>query len=275
MIKMNGSPLVMGILNINSDSFYSNSRINSVSHFQTKFNQMIEDGADIIDIGACSTRPGSQYITENEEWDRLLPMLKSIKGICPDITISIDTFRSEIVKKTFDLIGPFIVNDISCSIDDHKMFETVGRLGLEYIGMHKRGTPNSMQLNCDYNDIINDIREFFIDSIEKAKQSGITKFIIDPGFGFSKNIDQNYKLINNLESIKIQVEEQRYYPILIGISRKSMLYKPLNSTPADVLHATSALNLLALTKGADIIRVHDVKEAKEIVKIYDKLKNNI
>ncbi len=270
---MNHTPLVMGILNINSDSFYSGSRVKNIYHFETKYNQMINDGADIIDIGACSTRPGSQYISAQDEWNRLSPIIKTIKN--KNTTISIDTFRSEIVKKIFDIIGPFIVNDISCSTEDSQMFETVAKLNLKYIGMHKRGTPEDMQLNCDYEDIVEDIRDYFIKSINKANEAGIKEFIMDPGFGFSKNIDQNYKLLNNLSRLKIKKSDGDFYPLLVGISRKSMIYKPLNSNPENILHATSALHLYSLIMGANIIRAHDVKETKEVLIIYNKIKNNI
>lgn len=265
-------PLVMGIINLNEDSFYQESRCVTDEEFCTRYEKLLEDGADIIDLGACSTRPGSTPISEEEEWERLKPALKRVLLNYPTSEISIDTFRSSIVMRAFDFVGDFIINDISAGEDDPGMLKMAAQLELPYIAMHKRGTPENMQNLCDYDNVTKTIREYFEDFIKRATEIGIKDIIIDPGFGFAKNIDQNYQLLRELKGLKIErVDGKGYYPILAGLSRKSMIYKLLDKSPSDVLHATSALNLTALVNGASILRVHDVKEAYEIVKIYEKL----
>lgn len=233
---------------------------------------MLEDGANIIDLGACSTRPGSVPVSEEEEWNRLKPALKRVLRNYPSSEISIDTFRSSIVMRAFDFVGDFVINDISAGEADPNMIKMAAQLELPYIAMHKRGTPENMQELCDYDNVTITVREYFEDFIKRAEQEGVKDIIIDPGLGFAKNIDQNYQLVRELGELKINRSNGNgYYPILAGLSRKSMIYKLLGREPSEVLHASSALNLLALINGASIIRVHDVKEATEIVKIYEKL----
>ena len=262
-------PMVMGIINLNADSFYEGSRCITDSEFCTRYEKLLEEGADIIDLGACSTRPGSVPVSEEEEWERLKPALKRVLRDYPASEISIDTFRSSIVMRAFDFVGDFIINDISAGEDDAQMLKIAAQLELPYIAMHKRGTPENMQTLCQYDDVTKTVREYFEDFISRATEKGIKDIIIDPGFGFAKNIEQNYKLLRELGNLKIGINgESGNYPILVGLSRKSMIYKLLKKDPADVLHATSALNLVALINGASILRVHDVKEACEIVRIF-------
>jgi dihydropteroate synthase len=262
-------PMVMGIINLNADSFYEGSRCITDGEFCTRYEKLLEEGADIIDLGACSTRPGSVPVSEEEEWERLKPALKRVLRDYPASEISIDTFRSSIVMRAFDFVGDFIINDISAGEDDAQMLKIAAQLELPYIAMHKRGTPENMQTLCQYDDVTKTVREYFEDFISRATEKGIKDIIIDPGFGFAKNIEQNYKLLRELGNLKIGINgESGNYPILVGLSRKSMIYKLLEKDPADVLHATSALNLVALINGASILRVHDVKEACEIVRIF-------
>lgn len=267
-------PLVMGIINLNGNSFYEGSRCLTDREFCDKYEMMLRDGADIIDLGACSTRPGSTPVSEEEEWERLKPALKRVLLNYPESEISIDTFRASVVLRAFDFVGDFIINDISSGEDDPEMLNTAARLQLPYIAMHKRGTPETMQSLCEYDDVTTEVRGYFERFINRADEYGIKDVIIDPGFGFAKNIEQNYKLLNELGELKInRLDGKGHYPILAGLSRKSMIYKLLDKGPSDVLHATSALNLTALLNGASILRVHDVKEAAEIIKIYNKLRD--
>ena len=271
MINYN-EPLVMGIINLSNDSFYTESRCTTDEQFTKRFEQMLKEGADIIDLGACSTRPGLKSISAEEEWELLKPALKRVLRDYPSSEISIDTFRAEIVERSYDFVGDFMVNDISAGEDDKDMFETVARLELPYIAMHKKGTPETMQTLCQYNNVVEEIRDYFLDFLPKAEEAGIKKIIIDPGFGFAKNIDQNYEILTGLRKLKIQSKtDGGFYPVLVGISRKSMIYRFLDIPPEDALTATSAIHLQALINGADILRVHDVKEAKQIVKIFRKI----
>lgn len=265
-------PMVMGIINLNPDSFWEKSRVTTDAQFCERYEQMLADGADIIDLGACSTRPGSVPVSEEEEWERLKPALKRVLRDYPASEISIDTFRASIVERAFDFVGDFIINDISAGEDDPGMLEMAGKLELTYIAMHKRGTPETMQTLCQYEDVVMEIKDYFLDFITRANEAGINNIILDPGFGFAKNIDQNYTLLNNLDSLKIErTDGKGTYPILAGVSRKSMIYKLLGKEPGDILHATSAVNYIALTKGASLLRVHDVKEAADIIKIYNQI----
>ena len=265
------TPSVMGIINVNNESFYSGSRCCDISSFSRQFNEMTAAGARIIDIGACSTRPGSTPITEEQEWQLLeapLRFLAECKGKS-EVRISIDTFRSGIVRKAYDIIGNFIVNDISAGEDDPQMLPTVGELGLEYIAMHKRGTPDTMQQMCDYpHGVVQEVAEYFLAFEERAAACGISNYIMDPGFGFAKTIEQNYALFMGMQQLKEKVRKK----LLVGISRKSMIYKPLGITPDSSLTATAALNLQALILGADILRVHDVAEALQCIKLHKLLR---
>jgi dihydropteroate synthase len=264
-------PKVMGIINLSPDSFFSGSRCITDKQFTERFELMLKEGADIIDIGACSTKPGLKSIPAEVEWELLKPALKRVLKDYPSSEISIDTFRSEIVERSYDFVGDFIVNDISAGEDDPLMLSMVADFELPYIAMHKKGTPENMQSMCEYDNVIIDIKEYFLSFIAKAEEIGIKSLIIDPGFGFAKTVDQNYELLMGLDKLKIYSKETGVkYPILVGISRKSMIYRFLDISPEDALPATTALHIQALIHGADILRVHDVKEAKQIIKIFSK-----
>jgi len=271
-ININGQILnlkksnVMGILNVTPDSFYDGGKYNSIENAILRAEKIIKEGAQIIDIGAVSTRPGSIPVSEKEELKRLLPVVKLIKKKFPDIILSVDTFRSQVVKELFKEIGSFIVNDISGGSLDSSMYRTVGDLSLPYILMHIKGTPENMQDNPQYSDLIPEIIKYFSEKIQLLKESGVKDIILDPGFGFGKTIEHNYKILNNLDEFKILE-----IPILVGISRKSMIYRALDSNPESILPATSLLHGLALERGANILRVHDVEEAVEAIKLIDLL----
>ena len=254
----------MGIVNLTDDSFYAGSRMLSPGggfdpvSFLDRIDSMVSEGADILDLGACSTRPGSESVEEGEEWNRLKPALSLLAAYRPGISISIDTFRPGIVSRAFDLIGPFIVNDVSGGCEN--MWKTVGNLGLEYVAMHTRGTPADMQSLTDYDDVTAAVVKFFEGIAETAQRYGVDNWILDPGFGFAKTVDQNWQLLREMSVFK-----KFGKPILAGLSRKSFLYKPLGITPDEALPATMAANMLALCAGADILRVHDVAAAQKIV----------
>lgn len=254
---------VMGILNVTPDSFFSESRCNNDSDkIKARVHEILEQGAKIIDIGGYSSRPGAIDITPEEEYNRLAKGLEVIKRIAPETIISVDTFRAEVARRCVKDWGVDIINDISGGTLDNDMFDTVAELNIPYILMHMRGTPSTMQQFTQYDDVTNDVINELSEKYDILQQKGIKDIIIDPGFGFSKTIEQNYEMMNHLErfsSIKA--------PILVGISRKSMIYKALNLTPETSLNGTTVLNTIATLKGAHILRVHDVKEAVEAVKI--------
>lgn len=262
MTSMAENIRIMGIVNITDDSYFAESRClggdgnADIGKVLEKVGKMIEEGADIIDIGACSTRPGSEAVGAEEEWRRLEPALEAVRHSFPDIRISVDTCWSAVVEKTFDLIGDFIVNDISAGEDDSPMLETVGKAGLEYIAMHKRGTPSTMQSLCDYGNLTADILDYFKWFEEKACNAGIQNWILDPGFGFAKTVGQNYRLLRDLP-----VFCSLGRPVLVGVSRKSMIYRLFGITPEESLPQTQVLHFAALESGASILRVHDVAEA--------------
>ncbi len=267
MIKQSDREIsVMGIVNLTDDSYFAASRHSTEAQVLETVENMIGNGVSIIDMGACSTRPGSTPVGAEEEWSRLSKVLPHIYKEFPFLKLSIDTYHAEVVTRAYDTIGPFIVNDISAGEDDTQMLPTVGRLGLTYIAMHKRGTPSTMQTLCQYDDVVDDVRRYFENFATMASQAGISDWIIDPGFGFAKNIEQNYQLLSGLD--KFCTLDR---PVLVGISRKSMIYKLLNITPEEALPQTCALHLAALERGADILRVHDVKEAVHTVKLYRQL----
>lgn len=256
-------PLVMGILNITPDSFYDGGRYKNADEWISQTETMIHEGASIIDLGAVSTRPGAQHVSEAEEIARLIPAVQRLTARFPKTVFSVDTFRSKVAKLAADS-GAGIINDISGGSMDDNLIETVASTGLPYILMHMQGTPATMQLNPEYEDITSEIGHFFKKNISHLHQSGVNEVILDPGFGFGKSIDHNYKLLVELAAFK-----QFGLPVLIGISRKSMIYKLLEITPEQALPATSALHLAALFNGADILRVHDVKEAIQMIKLFD------
>jgi len=256
-------PRVMGILNITPDSFYDGGKYQNEIAITKRVKKIYEEGADIIDVGACSTRPGAIEISTNEEWLRLSKALEIIRALYSDVIISVDTFRSEIAKKAVTEFGTSIINDVSAGNADPKMFETIAALQVPYIIMHMQGNPHTMQLKPHYKDIINEIIGFLAKKSEELKKLGVNDIIADPGFGFGKTIEQNYQLLNHLSSLEILD-----LPILAGISRKSMIYKELNILPEEALLGTTILNTLALERGTDILRVHDVKEAKQTIQLY-------
>jgi len=260
------TPTVMGILNITPDSFYPASRISGVEQAVLKAGNMIEEGARIIDIGGMSSRPGSDFISAEEELSRVLPVVTAIRNKYTDTIISVDTFRSEIAAHCIDK-GADMINDISAGSLDPSILDIVAKNKIPYIFMHMHGIPRTMQENPVYENVTADILKFMFGKLRYFRSLGIEQIIADPGFGFGKNMDDNYRLLNNLEVFKILE-----IPILTGISRKSMLYRFLDITPEESLNATSAMHVIALQKGAKILRVHDVKEAVELVRLLEKLK---
>lgn len=254
-------PVVMGILNITPDSFYTKGKDNQINLHLENASKMCENGASIIDIGGMSTRPDAIEISEQEECDRVLPVIEAIQKHQPSFFISVDTYRSHVAKLAVEA-GADIVNDISAGNLDKNMIETVARLNVPYIAMHMKGTPQTMKDKTDYENLPLEILHYFIEKTKECRAAGIKDLIIDPGFGFAKNLNQNYLLLKNLHLFKTLE-----LPILAGLSRKSMIYKLLNSSPEEALNGTTILNTLALQQGAEILRVHDVVAAKELVEI--------
>ena len=308
---MTGNVHILGIVNLTPDSFYAGSRVRP-GEAVARIRQMLEEGADAVDLGACSTSPGSRQPSLEEEWDRLEPVLNRLSalggnvcpGACPPpdeyrgrgpqpvpararrdgrgrrseatespgqtlppkaLPLSIDTYRSEIVRRAYEVMGPFIVNDISGGQMDPQMLETAGRLGLPYIAMHMRGTPETMQGLTDYEDVVASVIDYFNEFAKKAEDAGIRQWIPDPGFGFSKTLDQNYELLHRLGEV-VQAFPDR--EVLVGVSRKSMVYKALGITPEEAMPATQIIQFQALEKGARWLRVHDVKEAVTTARLY-------
>lgn len=258
-------PKVMGILNITPDSFFDGGRYMNDKRVLAQVEKMVLDGATFIDVGAYSSKPGASKVNEETELKRIAPIVKLILDNFPDTLISIDTFRSNIAKECIGM-GAALINDISAGLQDHKMLSTVADLGVPYIMMHMRGTPQTMQQQTNYNDLVKDVLFFFSERISLAKSHGIKDIIIDPGFGFAKTLEQNYQLLHQLELFKMIA-----HPLLVGISRKSMIYNLLDTTPANALNGTTALHMVCLDKGANILRVHDVQQAMECIQIYQQL----
>ncbi len=259
-------PLVMGILNLTPDSFFDGGQYIDTASILKRAKQIVKEGADIIDLGAYSTRPGAENIDIEEEWRRMKPAISVIRKELPNAILSIDTFRSELVRRVIAEFGVCIVNDISGGTLDDRMFKTIAELQVPYIMMHIKGTPQTMQSQTDYKDLMGELLEFFKDRVKQLNDLGAKDIIIDPGFGFAKTLEQNYQIMGQLEAFKA-IER----PLLIGISRKSMIYKLLGGEAQDSLNGTTALNMVALIGGANILRVHDVKEAVECVKLYNKM----
>ena len=260
------TPKVMGILNVTPNSFYDGGKhkeINSIIH---QVNKMLSEGADFIDIGAYSSKPSAEFVSEEEEIKRLVPIVKSLVEMFPNIVLSVDTFRAQVAKASVEN-GVAMVNDIAAGLLDDKMLETVAELKVPYIMMHMRGNPQTMQSLTDYKDIVKEMIFYFSERIQKARSFGISDIVIDPGFGFAKTLEQNYEVLHKMELFSMLE-----LPLLAGISRKSMIYKVLESSPQEALNGTSVLNTIALQKGAKILRVHDVKEAVECIKLVSKLK---
>ena len=262
-------PWVMGILNVTPDSFFAESRTIETDDIRRRIDDLIFQGADIIDIGGYSSRPGAPEVSADEEYSRLARGLEAIRKYHPDTLISVDTFRADVARRCVSDWEADIINDISGGNLDAEMWPTVAELQVPYILMHMRGTPSSMQSLCDYNDVTADVIRDLAFKIDAMHQLGIADIIVDPGFGFAKDINQNYQLMAELDQFK-----QLNAPLLVGISRKSMIYRPLDITPQIAINGTTVLNTFALLHGANILRVHDVKEAVEAVKIIDLIKQN-
>ena len=258
------TPKIMGILNVTPNSFYDGGKFTLSENGLSQVGKMLEEGATFIDIGAYSSKPNAEFVSEEEERSRILPVVKSILKQFPDALLSIDTFRSEIAAVCIEN-GAAIINDISAGNLDEKMMEVVAKYNVPYIMMHLRGTPQTMQSLTNYENIIKEIVFYFSEKVNKARSLGINDLIIDPGFGFAKTLEQNYEVLQNLELFKMLD-----LPLLAGISRKSMVYKPLGVTANEALNGTTVLNTIALSKGANILRVHDVKEAVECVKLFER-----
>ncbi len=260
------SPKIMGILNITPDSFYDGGKYKNEKDVLLQVEKMLNEGATFIDVGAYSSKPNAEHISEDEELKRILPIVHVILKTFPETLLSIDTFRSHVAKQCVEA-GASIINDISAGKLDENMLQAVGDLHVPYIMMHMQGTPQTMLKQTDYNNVVKDVLFYFSERLAAAKKLGIIDVIVDPGFGFSKTREQSFELLNHLELLKMLEK-----PILVGVSRKSMIYKTLETTPNEALNGTSILNTIALQKGASILRVHDVKEAMECIKLIEALR---
>lgn len=262
------SPIVMGILNATPDSFYSGSRCDSDEAVRMRVRQIVSEGGRIIDVGGYSSRPMADDVAPEDEWRRLSAALRIVRDEAPGAIVSVDTFRASIAERCVGEYGVDIVNDISSGQLDRAMIPTVARLKVPYVMMHMRGNPHTMQDFTDYGDVAADVMRFLGDRMKEAAYAGISDIILDPGFGlFSKTLDQNYELLARMELLR-----ELGYPLLVGVSRKSMVYKLLGTSPEQSLNATTAVNTLALLKGASILRVHDVREAVEAVAVVEKFR---
>ena len=259
-------PQVMGILNVTPDSFYSESRKNTDREIADRVQAILAEGGSMIDIGAYSSRPGADDVSAEEEMNRLRGGLKILRDIAPDAVVSVDTFRADVAKMCVEEYGVQIINDISGGELDERMFSTVAELGVPYILMHMKGDPQTMQNGPHYDDLLAEILRYFGTKVQQLHELGVKDIILDPGFGFAKTLEHNYELMNRMQDL--QVLE---LPMLVGISRKSMIYRLLGTSPEEALNGTSVLNTLALLKGTSILRVHDVKEAVEVVQIVKKM----
>ena len=262
-------PQVMGILNVTPDSFYAGSRSETEKDIVQRLHQIISEGASIIDIGGYSSRPNAEHISVEEEMSRLRNGLEIIRKHHPDAVVSVDTFRADIAKMCVEEYGVAIINDISAGQMDETMFPTIAQLGIPYIIMHMKGTPQDMQTNPTYAHFLKEVFYYFSEKVQRLRDLGVKDIIIDPGFGFGKTLEHNYELMNHLEEFSLFE-----LPLLVGVSRKSMIYKLLGTTPEEAFNGTTALHTIALLKGANILRVHDVKEAVESIKIVQKMKDN-
>lgn len=260
-------PRVMGILNITPDSFYADSRKQTEKDIIARIHQILDEGGDFIDIGAYSSRPDASDVSPKEEMERLKYGLEILRNECPKAVVSVDTFRADVAKMCVEEYGAALINDIAAGQMDPEMFSTIAQLKVPYIMMHMQGTPQNMQKNPHYDNPVKEIILYFAEKIEKLRASGVKDLIIDPGFGFGKTLAHNYEILDKLEELQMF-----QLPILIGVSRKSMVYKLLGGGPEDALNGTTALHAIALMKGTRILRVHDVKAATETVRIFQALK---
>lgn len=256
-------PQIMGILNVTPDSFFAESRTSDDEQIAARVKQLMDEGADMIDIGGYSSRSGADDVSPQEEMKRLRRGLRIVRKLYPNVPISVDTFRADVARMCIEEEGADLINDIAAGMMDRQMFKTVARLGVPYIMMHMQGTPETMQLDPHYNNLRREVMLYFAERIDRLCQMGAKDIIIDPGFGFGKTVEHNYELMNHLEDFSVF-----NLPILVGISRKSMIYKLIGGTPQTSLNGTTVLNTIALTKGAHILRVHDVKQAVEAKRIW-------
>ncbi len=260
-------PKIMGILNVTPDSFYAESRTSDEEHIAARVQQLMDDGTDMIDIGGYSSRSGADDVSPEEEMNRLRRGLRVVRRLYPEVPISVDTFRADVARMCVEEEGADIINDISGGMMDRQMFRTVARLGVPYILMHMQGTPDTMQQAPHYDNLRREVMLYFAERIDRLCQMGAKDIIVDPGFGFGKTLEHNYELFHHLDDFNLF-----NLPLLVGISRKSMIYKLLGGTPQTSLNGTTVLNTIALMKGAHILRVHDVKEAVEAKRIVMKMK---
>lgn len=260
------TPVVMGILNVTPDSFYDGGKYTTETAVIRRIHQIVEEGAGIIDVGAYSTRPGAAFVDEQEELGRLSWAVELVRKYYPNLPVSIDTFRAGVAREIVSCLGEVIVNDISGGTLDENMFDFVAETGVPYIMMHIQGTPQTMQQNPVYEDVVREVRQFLTERIAVLNAKGFDNIILDPGFGFGKTLAHNYELMSGMDTY-----QDLGYPLLVGISRKTMIYKLLGGTAQDALNGTTVLNTIALLKGANILRVHDVKEAVETVRIVQQL----
>lgn len=272
-INVNGSlldlstPCVMGILNVTPDSFYAGSRMQTEADIAAQVEQIVKEGAGIIDIGAYSSRPNADPVSAQEEMERLRLGLEVIGRVCPDAVVSVDTFRADVARMSVEEYGVAIINDISAGEMDAEMFSTVARLNVPYIMMHMQGTPQNMQQCPHYDNLLKEVFEYFARKVQQLRDRGVKDIILDPGFGFGKTLEHNYELLAHLDDFRVFE-----LPLLVGVSRKSMIYRLLDTTPQEALNGTTVLNTLCLLKGADILRVHDVREAVEAVKTVEAMR---
>ena len=274
-INVNGSlldlsqPRVMGILNVTPDSFYAGSRTQTEAEIVRRVKQIVSEGAAIIDIGAYSSRPNADNVSAREEMERLRMGLKILFEIQPYAVVSVDTFRADVARMCVEEYGVAIINDIAAGEMDANMFHTVAALNVPYIMMHMQGTPQSMQQHPHYDNLLKEVFLYFAHKVQQLRDLGVKDIILDPGFGFGKTMEHNYELLSHLEEFRIFE-----LPLLVGVSRKSMIYRLLDITPQEALNGTTVLDTICLLKGADILRVHDVKEAVETVRIVQAMRNN-
>jgi len=259
-------PKVMGIINVTDDSFYSRSRYTGEQEITEAAGRMLEEGADLLDIGGCSTRPGAQEVPEAIEKERVCKAVSLILGRFPGTVISVDTYRASVAEAAVTGSGASIINDISGGEMDPEMFPLVARLNVPYIMMHMQGTPRTMQLNPQYNDVVADIIFWFGQRISRLREAGVKDIILDPGFGFGKNADHNFEMLRRLSEFRVAG-----LPVMAGLSRKSMIWRTLNISPDEALTGTAALNMAALINGASLLRVHDVREAREVITLFEKI----
>lgn len=261
-------PIVMGILNLTPDSFYDGGKYTHEKHMLKQVEKMLDEGASIIDVGGMSSRPGAAIIEEAEELERVRPMIKSILQHFPDTVVSVDTVRAEVARQCIE-VGASIINDISAGRIDENMYATVAELNVPYILMHMAGQPENMQDRPTYDDVVQEVLDFFIREVGKLRALGVKDVILDPGFGFGKTVQHNFQLLNQMNVFKILG-----LPLLTGISRKSMIYKTLNVSPTEALNGTTSLHVMALQQGSKILRVHDVKEAMEVIRLFQVINKN-